>query len=204
MLRRLKPGDAKEWSMIGEIFFLSASVRDFASEAARKRFLAAWTRYYRIREPNLIFVDRRRDGFVAGYLMGCRDSAKATQLFRDIGSYGVFADYFDRFPAHFHVNCHPDFRGRGVGTELVTAFLEVCRDEAIQGVHIVTADAAQNVGFYEKMGFAVVEQRPWNDRRLLLMAKPLAAAGEEFTCPPRVKRRAGPPSPRRNRDGPWT
>ena len=173
MIERFAPGNAEQWKRIEEIFFLSASVRRFRTAADSQRFVESWTGYYREREPDLIFVHRSPDGPVAGYLMGCRDSTRSTQLFKDIPSYAVFSDLFSTYPGHFHVNCHPDYRSKGVGTELVTGFLELCREAAIPGVHIVTADGARNVGFYERLGFGRTARRPWRDRELLLMGRSL-------------------------------
>ncbi len=171
MIERFAPGNAEQWNRIEEIFFLSASVQCFRSAADRQRFAKSWTGYYRDREPDLIFVQRSSGGPIAGYLMGCRDSAQATPLFKDIPSYALFSDMFNAYPGHFHVNCHPNFRNLGVGTELVTEFLAFCRESAIPGVHIVTANGARNVGFYEKLGFGHTARRPWRDRELLFMGQ---------------------------------
>ena len=159
------------WPMIEEIYFLSSSVQSFDSDDARQRFLDAWTGYYRESEPDGIYLCLTPDERVAGYLMGCRDSRAAKRLYTDIATYAVFDDQFDAYPAHFHVNCHPDHRNEGVGRQLVEAFLDDCRGSDVVGVHVVSAEGARNLGFYRKCGFEVVARRRWRDRDLVCLGR---------------------------------
>lgn len=159
------------WPMIEEIFFLSSSVQTFDSDDARQRFLDAWTGYYRESEPGGIYLCLTSDNSVAGYLMGCRDSRAAKRLYVDIASYAVFEEQFDVYPAHFHVNCHPDHRDQGIGGRLVAAFLDDCQGKGLSGVHVVTAAGARNVGFYRRSGFETVARRRWRDRELVCLGR---------------------------------
>ncbi len=159
------------WPMIEEIFFLSSSVQSFDSDDARQRFLDAWTGYYRESEPDGIYLCLTPDERVAGYLMGCRDSRAAKRLYTDIATYAVFEAQFDAYPAHFHVNCHPDHRNHGIGGRLVAGFLDDCRGEGLSGVHAVTAEGARNVGFYRRCGFETVARRRWRDRDLVCLGR---------------------------------
>lgn len=159
--------------MVEEIFFLSSPTQAFVSPHARTQFLQRWTGYYRDCEPDRIYLSLQASGRLEGYLMGCRDSRAATPLYGDIDSYRLFEDLFDEYPAHFHVNCHPEFRGLGVGTRLVNAFLDACKGGAIRGVHVVTAVDADNIGFYRKCGFDFAVARSWRGRGLLFLAAAL-------------------------------
>ena len=159
------------WPMIEEIFFLSSSERTFDTDDARQRFLDAWTGYYRESEPDGIYLSLTPDKRIVGYLMGCRDSRAATRLYADIASYATFEDRFGAYPAHFHVNCHPDHRNRGVGGRLVMAFLDDCRGRGVAGVHVVTAEGARNVGFYRRCGFEAIARRRWRDRDLVCLGQ---------------------------------
>ena len=167
------PDDIDPWPTIEEIFFLSASVQQFSSPRERARFLDQWTGYYRDLEPDRIYLWLEPSGRLAGYLMGCGDSQAAQRFYRDVESYSLFEDLFDDYPAHFHVNCHPDFRGKGIGTLLVDTFLAACADDAICGVHVVTAAKSANVGFYRKCGLEFAITRRWRDRELLFLATSL-------------------------------
>ena len=138
------------------IFFASSLRRRFADDAARTAFFAAWTGWYLQAAPHDVLLWRDSDSSDwAGYLTGCRDSAGAAPLFETIPLYHRFADLFDRFPAHLHVNVDEASRGRGVGAALVEAFAADCRT----GVHIVTGSQARNRAFYRRCGFAVEVER---------------------------------------------
>ncbi len=167
-------GDARAlWAQAENIFFLSAPVRDFASTAEKRAFLERWTGYYRDSEPDHLYLSLDAGGGVAGYLTGCRDSGAARRLYRDIESYGLFEDLFDAYPAHFHVNCHPDFRRRGIGTALVDAFVAACVEEGADGLHIVTGTGADNTAFYRKCGLGFALRRRCGERELLFMGRRL-------------------------------
>jgi GNAT superfamily N-acetyltransferase len=158
------------WRAVEEIFFLSAAPRDFATPDDRRDFLERWTGYYRECESESIFLAIDPRGRVAGYLTGCADSCAAARLYRDIPYFGLFEDYFAAYPAHFHINCHPRFRNRGIGSRLVAAYLERCARDGLPGVHVVTAAAARNVAFYRRCGFDVSATRRWRDEELLFLA----------------------------------
>lgn len=142
-----------------EIFFLSALRRRFASPAERAAFLATWTAWYVAHAPADLWFALTGTGSVAGYLTGCRDSAGADGLFRTIPQYAVFADRFGAFPAHLHINVHPDHRDRGVGAALVAAFAADITAARLAGIHIVTGAGARNAAFYVRNGFTEADQR---------------------------------------------
>lgn len=161
------------WRMVEEIFYLSSARQGFDSPDERQSFLERWTGYYRCDEPQHFLLAIAPNGRVAGYLSGCTDSRAARRLYSDIPYYAVFEDLFEAYPAHLHVNCHPEFRGRGVGTELVRAFVEGCRAGGLAGVHLVTSPGARNVGFYRRCGFDFSLTRSWRETALLFLAMAL-------------------------------
>lgn len=60
---------------------------------------------------------------------------------------------------HWHigpVGVHPDVQGRGIGTSLMAAFLELV-DEQRSPAYLET-DRAQNLSFYQRFGFVVVAE----------------------------------------------
>jgi GNAT superfamily N-acetyltransferase len=144
-----------------EVFFLSSARGDFPSPAARAAFLDTWTSWYVTRAPADVWLWRDADGGFAGYLTGCRDSAASTALASRIPGYAVFADLFDRFPAHLHVNVHPGHRGQGIGAALIGTFVADCQTGVpmVSGVHVVTGIGARNAGFYRRNGFTVAHER---------------------------------------------
>jgi len=152
-----------------EIFFLSAGRTEFPSETARANFFKTWTGWYLENAPWDVWFWRDHDGSFAGYLTGCLDSMDAEGLFKTIPKYDTFDDLFPRFPAHLHVNVHPDHRSHGIGAKLVERFVADCVAEGIPGVHVVTAAQMRNVGFYNRLGFTEAVRRG----PLLFLGRPL-------------------------------
>jgi GNAT superfamily N-acetyltransferase len=138
------------------IFFLCSSRQTFSDEQERSAFSDRWLNPYWQHFPEWIYAARAEEGTIIGYLTGCPDS----RLFQ--GKYlpgmEVFEDLYDRFPAHLHINCHPDWRGQGVGSALVSHYLKTVSPKA-GGVHIITGADARNRDFYGANGFHVEEQR---------------------------------------------
>lgn len=161
---------------IEEILLVSANPRRVADEASRSAFLARWLTPYLEAYPAqlLLALDEAGDGAVLGVLNGCLDSAGAT-VFRDLHPYyRLFADLYQAYPAHFHVNCDPDHRGRGVGRRLVQTFVALCRAAGLPGVHLVTAPGLRNVGFYRRNGFTEALERSEAGHSYLFLGQRLA------------------------------
>ena len=156
-----------------EIFFATSSRREFADIGEKDRFFSAWTAYYFNFAPQWIFF-AFENGEWLGYLTGCADSAAAgAEISPLISSYTVFADLFDRFPAHLHINVAPGMQKRGVGSALISHFIGRLREKRVRGVHIVTSPDAANTVFYRRMGFDFEEERSFSQHRLLFMGRSL-------------------------------
>ncbi len=161
---------------IEEILLTSANPQRVADESARAAFLDRWLTPYLEAYPDqvLLALDEAEDGRVLGVLNGCLDSAAAT-VFRDLHPYyRLFADLYEDYPAHFHVNCRPAHRSRGVGSRLVQAFVALCRDAGLPGVHLVTAPGLRNVGFYRRNGFTEAVERSEAGHSYLFLGQQLA------------------------------
>ena len=157
---------------IRHLFFLTSPRRRFDNERERDGFFRRWTGFYLEQAPDRVFLCLE-DARLLGYLTGCDDSQAAVELAAKIPAYTLFADLFDRFPAHLHINVDPQAQGLGVGRRLVDAYTERLTERAVGGVHIVTAPDAEATGFYDKLGFVVRAERAFEDRRLLFMGRPL-------------------------------
>lgn len=157
---------------IETIFFLSSETGARLADAARARFFTAWTGYY-LSRPELVWLRHGPDGKLAGYLTGCLDSAGAEPLYDALFYYRAFEDQYPSFPAHFHINCHPDHRNQGVGAELVAAFVGACRDAGVGGAHVVTGAGARNTSFYGRCGFLERARRDVDGKALVLLARDL-------------------------------
>ena len=152
---------------IEEIFFLSTPIKSFESIEKKQAFFNRWCGIYQTHYKEEFFL-AMKEGKVLGYLSGCIDSEKATALI-NVKSYSVFSDYFLEFPAHLHINFHPDSRGLGLGSLLVNHYKDHLKSHNVRGVHIITSIEAQNVGFYARLGFTETRTRTYNDMPLYFM-----------------------------------
>lgn len=153
------PDRAAALAALEDIFFASTTRTGFASADERAAFLATWTGWYIDHSPADIWFTMTRSDTVTGYLTGCKDSAGAEIMARIVPKYTVFADHFAAYPAHFHVNVRPGWRGHGIGRRLVDHYADDCRADGLPGVHLVTGVFARNVEFYKRAGFTDAVQR---------------------------------------------
>jgi GNAT superfamily N-acetyltransferase len=148
----------------------------------REVFADALTRYYTDIAPEATWIAEEA-GHVVGYLTGCLDTRRylRAMAFR-IGPLAflkalvrgtlwhrqtlklISANFGDwvrgrrmplhDFPAHVHINLRASARGRGVGEQLMEAFLRQAKAAGLVGVHANVSEA--NMGgrqFFEKFGF---------------------------------------------------
>ncbi|HTZ11701.1 MAG TPA: GNAT family N-acetyltransferase [Candidatus Margulisiibacteriota bacterium] len=62
-------------------------------------------------------------------------------------------DFSSGFPAILHINLDKDFRGEGVGSQLIARYLQYLREEGISGVHLGTLSEGASI-FFTKLGFS--------------------------------------------------
>lgn len=153
-----------------EIFFKTSSVQSFADEIAKEDFFYKWTNYYFKFFPEQILLALNTEQKLCAYLTGCDNSAKATSFYSSINpSYKVFSDQFEDYPCHLHINTHPRFIGKGIGSILIKYYINKLKKQSKKGLHIVTSPSARNTGFYKKHGFNDHIIRQWNGQDLLFM-----------------------------------
>ena len=154
-------------TQVEEIFFLSSSLKSFSSEERRKAFYKRWSGDYQTLYPEEFFI-AMEEGKVLGYLSGCSDSTRAMNEV-SVPGYAVFHDLFLAFPAHLHINFHPDARGKGLGSILMNHYMNFLKLSNVMGVHLVTSPNAQNVSFYDRLGFTTTATREFNNMPLYFM-----------------------------------
>ena len=65
------------------------------------------------------------------------------------------------WPAQLHINIHPGWQGRGLGSRLMASYLEALRERGVPGVFLETSSRnAKALPFYEKLGFHLMEACP--------------------------------------------
>ena len=168
------------YSAIETVFWETANKTRFDTTAERERYRRSYMDHYWETAPEL-FLLALRSQQVLGYVCGVADTRKHVQLRRLADSAGhieLFADLYDRFPAHLHINLTAASRGQGLGGRLVRALEERLRHPDIQarGLHVVTSAQARNVRFYRHNGFSYEVPRRLGGERgptLLFMGKQL-------------------------------
>jgi GNAT superfamily N-acetyltransferase len=150
--------------------------------ADAESFADIWVGWYVDNEPESAWV-AVDGGDVLGYLVGCRDTAAGPNLawifVRSVLTRGLLvrpgtapylwrsvadlirdrrlppvAPDLERWPAHLHIDLLPQARGTGVGTRLMSTWLDKLRDAGVRGVHLGTlAENSGAVAFFEAMGF---------------------------------------------------
>jgi ribosomal protein S18 acetylase RimI-like enzyme len=162
---------------IRDIFYASSARQTFSSPEEKIEFFEKWTRYYITEEPELIFLAVEDEAKILGYLMGCADSKSALPYYEDrLKSYAVFADQFEKYPAHLHINFRPEARGRGIGSRLIEHYCGKLVERGVRGVHIVTGADAENRRFYTKNEFSFELKRRWREIDLLFMGRNLSTS----------------------------
>ncbi len=157
---------------IKEIFYLSSSIKEFSSQERKVAFFKRWCGDYIEYFSDQFYIMTNGDK-VLGYLSSCRNSHEAA-LRLEIPGFNEFLDHFREFPAHFHINCHPDSRGLGIGGQLVEKLCDDLMLQHIEGVHLVTGPEALNVNFYRRLGFNIEIEKDFKQMKLLFMGRKLS------------------------------
>ena len=105
---------------------------------------------------------------VLGYICASPDTNKDDELFKENPYLSIFQDLYETYPAHLHINCHANARGKGVGEKLLQTLEEKLRHNGLKGLHLITSPQAQNVNFYHKYGFSEDYKRTNGRRNCLL------------------------------------
>ncbi|OJF76806.1 MAG: hypothetical protein BKP49_04365 [Treponema sp. CETP13] len=72
------------------------------------------------------------------------------------------ASILKNYPAQFHIDILPELQKKGCGKILIETLLHQLKENHICGVHLgVSKENSNAVGFYEAMGFAVLEELSW-------------------------------------------
>jgi ribosomal protein S18 acetylase RimI-like enzyme len=147
--------------------------------------------YYPDYEPESLFIAQTA-GQVVGALLGAVDTYQFENIYRKkikpcllmrtlawkYGSPGwlpailktewaereVRAPTVDRsqYPAHLHIGVLPEWRRKGIGTELMNNFIEYLKINRIPGFHLyASSHHPMGIAFYEKLGLEKLGQFHW-------------------------------------------
>lgn len=154
-------------SRLEEIFFITASIQNFSSEETRARFKYKYLSSYMEKFPDFVLVALKA-GRILGYCLG---APKTDESFYALQPHlELFNDLYERFPAHLHINLHPEAQGLGIGQKLFTAWEGLVCNKVI-GLHIMTGPESRNVSFYRRLGLSTEEVRKYQGHDILFMGK---------------------------------
>lgn len=189
-VRPYEPADrAAMFELVADLAFFGEPVEAFLED--RQLFSEAFCAYYIDREPEHAWVAHAEGQIVGYLLGCLDTSAQRRRWRREIlpqligrtlrGRYrlgrstvryalayarGLLCGEFPRvdlasYPAHLHLGVAAPWRGRGLGRQLLEAFLAQARAAGVPGVHLETT--SHNVAacrLYERLGFRLLDARP--------------------------------------------
>lgn len=155
---------------VKEIFFESSTKKSFKDEAEKEAFFEKYLGHYLKNYPELclIAVDEK----VLGYVVAAPVS-NSSELYSIQPHLKNFEGYFNKYPAHLHINCHADSRGKGIGSSLISELEKHLTSLNIKGLHIMTGADAANQNFYKKLGFNFQVIEHFQGSSILFMGKEL-------------------------------
>jgi GNAT superfamily N-acetyltransferase len=156
---------------VREVFSLTSASGKSWEGLKAEDFFSNWAGWYMDNVPEQTLLLRGPENKIIGYLVGCFDSTSAGELFKRIFYYKELARWYTDYPAHFHVNCHPDYQGVGYGKALVERFGSDAKTAGVGGLHVVTGSTARNRKFYEQLQFRERVQALIGGRSLVLLGK---------------------------------
>ena len=171
MSAHLVPFEAKYLDEVREIFFESSTKKTFKDENEREIFFYKYLGFYLKHDPELCLV--AKEDKVLGYVVATRETFKE-ELLTIQPHLVAFKKYFADYPAHLHINCHKDARGKGVGSKLIHEIENKLKKRGVSGLHIMTGVDSANQSFYKKLGFDFAVEEDFGGSPILLMGKSLS------------------------------
>jgi ribosomal protein S18 acetylase RimI-like enzyme len=157
----------QDFSQLVDIFWETSARQNFSSDQEKAAFRHQYLDAY-LNDVVLVATEGER---VLGYIL-CQLDTLAHQS-EWSPHLALFADLYEQYPAHLHINFRSESRGGGLGSALVVALEKMLAQRNIKGLHLITAAHARNVSFYNKNGFSHQVAREWKSSALLFMGKTL-------------------------------
>ena len=138
-------------SQLSEIFFETSTKKEFKDQKEKDVFFEKYVGFYLSHYSEYAWL-AVQEGKLLGYVLGM-PKTQDPSLYAIQPHLQAFEEHFNAYPAHLHVNCHVDARGKGVGKMLVQKLLGQLKDQNVSGLHIMTGPTSDNKVFYQKLGF---------------------------------------------------
>ena len=140
----------------------------------QKAVLSVFCHYYIEQEQENCFVAVDEQDEAVGYVFCAKDFHTWEQQFKKIylkGEKDKFVvllgkatiaglkPFSEGYPAHLHIDIHPDFQRKGLGTKLMDALTMYLKECAVKGLMLsVGSDNEKGRNFYKKYGFTELKQ----------------------------------------------
>jgi GNAT superfamily N-acetyltransferase len=152
-VRPYTPADALA---VEDIFWLTSAKTDFPNITEKANFFAHYCGNYLAHSLTFKIVCVVNN-IVRGYLILSTDTLRDPFNQWPQVNPQVMA-FWEQYPAHLHINVHPESQGMGLGQALMDTALTHLRVKHIKGLHVLTAEGHRNNRFYERCGFKPVPQ----------------------------------------------
>ncbi len=175
-IRKYLPKDKEK---VIEICLKNADIDSSTSEDTVRFIEYTFCRYYIEVEPENCFVAVDDNDVPFGYVYGAADFNEYKKRFIPyletvaalkngaftadvyVEMYNHFI-YINDYPAHLHIDVLDGHRGEGAGASLIENYCNNLKSRGIKGVMlIVGSDNEGGRNFYEKNGFALLNDRPF-------------------------------------------
>lgn len=160
----------KDLAELREIYFETSARKDFRDESEREKFFQKYLGHYLENYPDYFWV--AKTDRILGYMAGA--PVTETPGFYALQAHlKTFENFYEKYPAHLHVNFHADARGMGLGSKLFLELEKQFQRMNITGVHIMTGPDSRNKSFYHRLGFNFEVTLDFQGTGILFMGKSL-------------------------------
>ena len=164
---RIRPYEEKDRENVRHVCIVTAGCAD-KSEDEKQFILTLYCDYYIEKEPDNCFVIADDEDNAVGYILCAENFSryrknftpyiKNLSLFRKLYAYGEMIAHFPaakKCNAHMHIDILPDFQGKGIGSQLLSALTSHLKTKGVNGLMLVVSNSNTNaVKFYRKNGFS--------------------------------------------------
>lgn len=110
-------------------------------------------------QKKVIMPRVRRKFFTFGYKVDRRFFAFMRRYLRSMWRHEFVEEPLGDYPAHLHMNLAEGYRSGGIGSRLLSTYLEYLRENGVRGLHLgTTSHNRLAVPFYKKHGFRLVSR----------------------------------------------
>lgn len=174
MIRKYENKDREAFQKI----CLETAPENLKSSPKKANFLLyRYCDYYIDNFPEFCFSLTGGNNEAVGYILCCPDSVKYKNEFVSKGEdclsltfwqksglkfdTKIYLPYYDKYPAHLHIDILPEYQHKGFGTELIFSLTNELSKHNINGVMLCVGEKNENaVNFYLKNNFTTIKKLP--------------------------------------------